>query len=49
MSLAVAGIGIFGVAPTLTKDRKLFADMEIVMEQKEKTNNENTNQENLKF
>lgn len=26
MILAVAGIGIFGVAPTLTKDRKLFAD-----------------------
>lgn len=26
MILAVAGIGIFGVAPTLTKDKKLFAD-----------------------
>ena len=26
MILAVAGIGILGVAPTLTKDRKLFAD-----------------------
>lgn len=26
MILAVVGIGIFGVAPTLTKDRKLFAD-----------------------
>jgi hypothetical protein len=26
MILAVTGIGILGVAPTLTKDRKLFAD-----------------------
>ncbi|UOE52139.1 hypothetical protein MTO98_13720 [Mucilaginibacter sp. SMC90] len=26
MILAVAGIGILGVAPTLTKDRKLFVD-----------------------
>jgi len=26
MTLAVAGIGILGVAPTLTKDRKLFAN-----------------------
>jgi hypothetical protein len=26
MILAVSGIGILGVAPTLTKDRKLFAD-----------------------
>jgi len=49
MLLAVAGIGIFGVAPTLTKDRKLFADMEIVMEQKEKTNKKDSSQENLKL
>jgi formate-dependent phosphoribosylglycinamide formyltransferase (GAR transformylase) len=28
MLLAVGGIGIFGVAPVLTKDRKLFADIE---------------------
>ncbi len=33
--LAVAGIGVFGVAPTLTKDRKLFADIESVIEAKE--------------
>ncbi|SCW44507.1 hypothetical protein [Mucilaginibacter sp. NFR10] len=26
MALATAGIGILGVAPTLTKDRKLFVD-----------------------
>ena len=47
--LAVAGIGIFGVAPTLSKDRKLFADIELVTEQNEKGNAENTGQEMLKF
>lgn len=26
MALAIAGIGIWGVAPTLTKDRKLLVD-----------------------
>jgi len=36
MLLAVAGIGIFGVAPTLTKDRKLFADIEVRAENNEK-------------
>ena len=49
MTLAIAGIGIFGVAPVLTKDRKLFADIELVTEQNEKGNAENTGQENLKF
>jgi len=49
MMLAVAGIGIFGVAPILSKDRKLFADIELVTEQNEKGNTENTGQENLKF
>lgn len=49
MVLAVAGIGIFGVAPILSKDRKLFADIELVTEQNEKGNTENTGQENLKF
>ncbi|SHL88525.1 hypothetical protein [Mucilaginibacter sp. OK098] len=49
MILAVAGIGIFGVAPILSKDRKLFADIELVTEQSEKGNTENTGQENLKF
>jgi hypothetical protein len=47
--LAVAGIGIFGVAPILSKDRKLFADIELVTEQNEKGNTENNGQENLKF
>ncbi|MDB4923114.1 hypothetical protein [Mucilaginibacter sp.] len=48
--LALAGIGIFGVAPTLSKDRKLFADIESVTEQNEKGNAENTGQtEILKF
>jgi uncharacterized membrane protein YesL len=47
--LAVAGIGIFGVAPILSKDRKLFADIESVTEQNEKGKTENTGQENLKF
>lgn len=32
MALAASGIGIFGVAPTLTKDRKLFADIEAISE-----------------
>lgn len=39
MLLSVAGIGIFGVAPTLTKDRKLFSDMEA---KTKKTENNNT-------
>lgn len=47
MVLALAGIGIFGVAPTLTKDRKLFADIELVTERKEKK--ERKELENLKF
>lgn len=42
MVLAVAGIGILGIAPTLTKDRKLFADTESVTEQSEKGSAENT-------
>jgi hypothetical protein len=44
MALAVAGIGIFGVAPTLSKDRKLFADIEWVAEHNEKGSAENTGQ-----
>ncbi|MDO3627680.1 hypothetical protein [Mucilaginibacter sp. BT774] len=32
MLLAASGIGIFGVAPTLTKNRKLFADIEAASE-----------------
>jgi hypothetical protein len=45
--LAVAGIGIFGVAPILNKDRKLFADTELVAEQNEKANKENIGKEEL--
>ena len=30
MLLAGAGIGLFGVAPTLAKDGKLFADTEAI-------------------
>lgn len=37
MILALAGIGILGIAPTLTKDSKLFADIELFDEHKEKT------------
>ena len=32
MLLAATGIGILGVAPILTKDRKLFADIELRIE-----------------
>lgn len=49
MLLAVMGIGIFGVAPVLGKDRKLFADKESVIEQSEKNDREAAGQENLKF
>jgi hypothetical protein len=35
MVLALAGIGISGTPPTLSRDRKLFADTESVMEVKE--------------
>lgn len=35
MVLALAGIGISGVPPTLSRDRKLFADTESVIEIKE--------------
>ena len=32
MALALTGIGLFGVAPTLTKDGKLLPDIEVVTE-----------------
>ncbi|SMC94445.1 hypothetical protein [Pedobacter africanus] len=35
MVLALAGIGVSGVPPTLSRERKLFADTESVMEVKE--------------
>jgi hypothetical protein len=47
MLLSVAGIGIFGVAPILTKDRKLFADIEVQSESAEKDSSQG-NSEKLK-
>ena len=35
MLLAATGIGLLGIAPTLTKDRKLFADIEAKAEDAE--------------
>ncbi len=37
MLLAASGISIFGIAPTLTRDRKLFADIEAASEVDENT------------
>lgn len=47
MLLAVGGIGIFGVAPVLTKDRKLFADIEAKTENTEKENKDSPDNEKL--
>ncbi|ASU35104.1 hypothetical protein [Mucilaginibacter xinganensis] len=49
MTLAVAGIGMFGVAPILSKDRKLFADTESVTEARENTTSGNTIPDDVKF
>ena len=49
MLLAVGGIGIFGVAPTLTKDRKLFADIEAKAENAEQENKHSSHNEQLNF
>lgn len=38
--LAASGIGILGIAPTLSKDRKLFADLEVRSENNEKGNSD---------
>jgi hypothetical protein len=46
--LAVAGIGILGMAPTLTKDNKLFADQEYVVKKKEEKVNEIVMEEEIK-
>jgi len=46
MLLAATGIGILGVAPTLTKDRKLFADIELRIED-DKNKNADIPPENL--
>ena len=49
MLLAATGIGILGVAPTLTKDRKLFADIELRSENNEKENGDSSSKEQLNF
>lgn len=49
MLLAAAGIGILGVAPTLTKDRKLFADIEVRSENNEEENANSSSKEQLNF
>ena len=42
MILAATGIGIFGIAPTLTKDQKLFTDIEVNAEADEKADKKNS-------
>ena len=49
MMLASAGIAIFGVAPALTKDRKLFANIEVRSENREKENADSSSSERLNF
>ena len=49
MLLAAAGIGLLGVAPTLTKDRKLFADIEVKSENIEEKNANSSSKEQLNF
>jgi hypothetical protein len=49
MLLAAAGIGLLGVAPTLTKDRKLFADIEVKSENNEEKNANSSSKEQLNF
>ena len=49
MLLAATGIGILGIAPTLTKDRKLFADIEVRLENNETENADSSSTEQLNF
>lgn len=49
MALALTGMSLFGVPPTLNRDRKLFPDKEWVAEQNEKTKSENSGTEKVKF
>jgi uncharacterized membrane protein YesL len=49
MLLAAAGISIFGVAPALSKDRKLFVDIETKSENCEKKNKDSSKNEKLNF
>jgi len=46
--LAGAGIGLFGVAPTLAKDGKLFADTEAIAEFEENSATQTNLNEKLK-
>jgi len=48
MMLAVAGMGIFGISPTLNKDRKLFADEGSKIEIVEENTSEISDKEKLK-
>ena len=47
MALTTAGIGILGVAPTLTKDRKLFVDIHPKTELVEKAETDQRVADNL--
>lgn len=49
MMLSIAGIGIFGVAPTLTKDKKLFAVIESKSEIVENNGTDLSKNERLNF
>jgi cell division protein FtsL len=49
MMLALTGIGITGIAPTLTKDRKLFAEKTQEFEVKEKAKLQSSKDGLLKF
>jgi hypothetical protein len=49
MLLAAAGIGILGVAPTLTKDRKLFGNIEVRSENNENENTDTSSSEQFNF
>jgi hypothetical protein len=48
MILAIAGVGIIGIAPTLNKDNKLFADEGSKIEMFEENISEVTREEKLK-
>lgn len=48
MTLALVGIGISGVPPTLSRDRKLFPDTTCTQEAREE-NAETDKKEELKF
>jgi len=47
--LAVAGVGIFGISPTLNKDRELFAEEGSKIEMVEENTSEISGKEELKL